>query len=124
MGIPIGTVKQLDLHRNMDGVLCIVSPSGALIPYHQEEGGTYSTANIPEALAPDISGTPDIAGNLDKINVNTAPLSRLMEIKGIGPKTGAKIINRRQSKAFESVAEFLDEFNVEDPSAALAILEV
>ena len=42
---------------------------------------------------------------LEKINLNTATIEQLMELRGVGEKTAAKIVEYRNKKQFNSVEE-------------------
>lgn len=44
---------------------------------------------------------------VDKLNLNTATIEQLVELKGIGQKTAEKIIEYRQKQAFSSVDELV-----------------
>ena len=45
---------------------------------------------------------------LEKINLNTATIEQLMELKGIGEKTAEKIIEYRSNKKFTTVDEVVN----------------
>lgn len=45
---------------------------------------------------------------MEKININTATIEQLMELKGIGEKTAEKIIEYRKQHQFKSVDELVN----------------
>ncbi|MBN1958131.1 MAG: helix-hairpin-helix domain-containing protein [Desulfuromonadales bacterium] len=48
------------------------------------------------------------AFTMEKINLNTATIEQLMELKGIGEKTAEKIIEYRKQHQFKSVDELVN----------------
>ena len=47
------------------------------------------------------------AFSAEKININTAPIEQLVELKGVGEKTAQHIIEYREKKKFETVDELI-----------------
>ncbi|SEA10667.1 competence protein ComEA [Desulfuromusa kysingii] len=48
------------------------------------------------------------AFSMEKINLNTATIEQLMELKGVGEKTAQKIIEYRNNKKFNTVDEVVN----------------
>jgi|GEM_PF-414151 len=51
--------------------------------------------------------TPETIPNSDLININTASLSQLIDLPGIGEKTATKIIEYRQTTPFDSIDDIM-----------------
>ena len=48
------------------------------------------------------------AFSAEKININTATIEQLVELKGVGEKTAQHIIEYREKKKFETVDELIN----------------
>lgn len=83
-------------------VCLTVSPVGAKDPLEsaQDKPGMAEATDTAKATMKDAS--------IEKININTADLSALSKIKGIGPETAQNIITYRQEVgSFETVEDLM-----------------
>lgn len=58
-----------------------------------------------DTISPLISGTSESGNSSGKININTADLSELQKIPGVGEKTAQKILDYRSNSSFSSIED-------------------
>ena len=58
-----------------------------------------------DTISPLISGTSKSGNSSGKININTADLSELQKIPGVGEKTAQKILDYRSNSSFSSIED-------------------
>lgn len=58
------------------------------------------------------------AFSAEKINLNTATIAQLVELKGVGEKTAQHIIEYREKKKFETIDELINVKGIGDKTLA------
>lgn len=93
------------IEKNLSLASKVTSGSKVYIPLLSDSWLTEATVNISDSMPESIfEGTSEVSQN-SRISINTASAAELDELKGIGPKYAALII---QNRPYGSVDDFLE----------------